>query len=213
MSPSNTAQQPQSSAASIFGADSSIIIWVILGVLVALLGIYFVYSWIKERIKNKKNKLAAAQLEKNSIIYWYELAIKIDYLIKLNREEQDKFIVSIGKLKMRDLNNAAKETINEIMSSYEFKNYISTNQKYSEFVNNLVILKDLNSNLWDKKLSNSVINFFINQIEPAYLEAKKAITTELNDLKEQNDLKNEIQKQYFDKFPKDIKGDENEENK
>lgn len=54
MSPSNTAQQPQSSVASIFGSDSSIIIWVILGVLVALLGIYFVYSWIKERIKNKK---------------------------------------------------------------------------------------------------------------------------------------------------------------
>ncbi|SYV97450.1 Uncharacterised protein, partial [Mycoplasmopsis edwardii] len=49
---------------------------------------------------------------------------------------------------MRELNNAASETLEEMMNEYEFKNFLISSEKYTNFVGNVRVLKDLNSNLW-----------------------------------------------------------------
>ncbi|WBP83782.1 MHJ_0274 family protein [Mycoplasmopsis edwardii] len=198
----NNSSTSNSSSGGIFGGDSSIIIWIILGVLIALLVAYFIYSWIKERIKKKKNKLAAIQMEKNSVIYWNEIAVKINELVKLNREKQENFVVSIGEFKMRELNNAASETLEEMMNEYEFKNFLISSEKYTNFVGNVRVLKDLNSNLWDKKLSNTVLKFFEQEVEKSEKAAKEANSTELNELKSPETLKEEIKEKYLSKLNK-----------
>ncbi|VEU68920.1 Uncharacterised protein [Mycoplasmopsis canis] len=189
---------------SIFGGDSSVIIWIILGVLISLLVIYFIYSWIKDKINKKKTRQAAIQLEKNAAIYWYETTLKINELIRLNRIQHENFVVSIGEFKMSEINNAASDTINDLMNEYEFKNYLLSNEKYSTYVSNIKVLKDLNLNLWDKKLSNSSLKFFEDELPKSEKAAREAISTELSDLKSTSELYDEIKAKYNEKLDKKV---------
>ncbi|ATO30981.1 hypothetical protein CO229_02560 [Mycoplasmopsis bovirhinis] len=200
----NNKNSNTNSTSSVFGTDSSIIIWVILGILILLLLAYILYSYIKEKINAKKTKEAAMQLDKNAAIYYHEVTVKINELIKLNTLEHSNFVVSVGKYKMSHLNYAAAQTISDILEEYEFKNYIVSSQKYETFIANLKVLRDLNSNLWDKKLSQSSIKYFNDLLPEAYQRAKEAISSELTDLRANEILINEIKTRYLSNLNKDF---------
>lgn len=90
------------------------------------------------------------------------------------------------------------------MNEYEFKNYLLSNEKYSTYVSNIKVLKDLNSNLWDKKLSNSSLKFFEDELPKSEKAAREAISTELSDLKSTSELYDEIKAKYNEKLGKKV---------
>ncbi|WP_027121226.1 MHJ_0274 family protein [Mycoplasma leonicaptivi] len=197
---STNTQTNSSALANLSGNSANVIIWVIFGFLVVLLLGWFAYQSIKERQKRKKTKLAAIEFEKQAKVFRYEIIQKILCLIDINNKQHEEFVVSIGQYKMKDLNNAAKSTIEEMMDTFEFKNYIKENPLYKDLLHNIILLKDLNSNMWDKKLENNAILYFNNNINSSLHEAKESKETEIESLKTKEDLFNEVNSLYLSKL-------------
>ncbi|WP_416322465.1 hypothetical protein O7983_000514 [Mycoplasmopsis felis] len=192
-----------------FSAEAgNIIIWVVLAIILCLLIVYFLYQFIKGKIEKKRTKQATEEFEKNSSIYWYEIVIKINKLILLNKYTHDKFVPSIGKYTMSEINRATKNVIDQIFDEYEFKNFILQNPKFQKEIQELDMLRDLNSNLWQKKLEK-VLTDFNNYEETALNEAKNSIRTSLENLKTKEELNIWMEQKYYSALNK-IKESNNE---
>lgn len=192
-----------------FSAEAgNIIIWVVLAIILCLLIVYFLYQFIKGKIEKKRTKQATEEFEKNSSIYWYEIVIKINKLILLNKYTHDNFVPSIGKYTMSEINRATKNVIDQIFDEYEFKNFILQNPKFQKEIQELDMLRDLNSNLWQKKLEK-VLTDFNNYEEPALNEAKNSIRTSLENLKTKEELNIWMEQKYYSALNK-IKESNNE---
>lgn len=186
----------------------NIIIWVVLAIILCLLIVYFLYQFIKGKIEKKRTKQATEEFEKNSSIYWYEIVIKINKLILLNKYTHDNFVPSIGKYTMSEINRATKNVIDQIFDEYEFKNFILQNPKFQKEIQELDMLRDLNSNLWQKKLEK-VLTDFNNYEETALNEAKNYIRTSLENLKTKEELNIWMEQKYYSALNK-IKESNNE---
>ncbi|WP_322901703.1 MHJ_0274 family protein [Mycoplasmopsis felis] len=192
-----------------FSAEAgNIIIWVVLAIILCLLIVYFLYQFIKGKIEKKRTKQATEEFEKNSSIYWYEIVIKINKLILLNKYTHDNFVPSIGKYTMSEINRATKNVIDQIFDEYEFKNFILQNPKFQKEIQELDMLRDLNSNLWQKKLEK-VLTDFNNYEETALNEAKNSIRTSLENLKTKEELNIWMEQKYYSSLNK-IKESNNE---
>lgn len=192
-----------------FSAEAgNIIIWVVLAIILCLLIVYFLYQFIKGKIEKKRTKQATEEFEKNSSIYWYEIVIKINKLILLNKYTHDNFVPSIGKYTMSEINRATKNVIDQIFDEYEFKNFILQNPKFQKEIQELDMLRDLNSNLWQKKLEK-VLTDFNNYEETALNEAKNYIRTSLENLKTKEELNIWMEQKYYSALNK-IKESNNE---
>ncbi|MCU4706308.1 MHJ_0274 family protein [Mycoplasma sp. CSL7503-lung] len=198
-----------SSSISALGSGN-IIIWVILGVLLTLIGVYFIYSYIKEKIEKKRTRIAAKEFENDSLKYRYELMVKINKLVELNAKIHDDFVVSIGEYKMGQINNATRELLENIMSSYEYKTFIIPDEKLNNLKTKLNMLKDLNSNLWNKKL-NEIIVYFKNEEDKIYKQVKEQNKTEIDDLKDINTIKEELKTMHIDALNKSKRESLNED--
>lgn len=192
-----------------FSAEAgNIIIWVVLAIILCLLIVYFLYQFIKGKIEKKRTKQATEEFEKNSSIYWYEIVIKINKLILLNKYTHDNFVPSIGKYTMSEINRATKNVIDQIFDEYEFKNFILQNPKFQKEIQELDMLRDLNSNLWQNKLEK-VLTDFNNYEETALNEAKNSIRTSLENLKTKEELNIWMEQKYYSALNK-IKESNNE---
>ncbi|WP_322935397.1 hypothetical protein RRG40_03220 [Mycoplasmopsis felis] len=192
-----------------FSAEAgNIIIWVVLAIILCLLIVYFLYQFIKGKIEKKRTKQATEEFEKNSSIYWYEIVIKINKLILLNKYTHDNFVPSIGKYTMSEINRATKNVIDQIFDEYEFKNFILQNPKFQKEIQELDMLRNLNSNLWQKKLEK-VLTDFNNYEETALNEAKNSIRTSLENLKTKEELNIWMEQKYYSSLNK-IKESNNE---
>ncbi|MBN4083321.1 hypothetical protein JXZ92_00595 [Mycoplasma sp. CSL10137] len=198
-----------SSSISALGSGN-IIIWVILGVLLSLIGVYFVYSYIKEKIEKKRTRIAAKEFENDSLKYRYELMVKINELIELNTKIHDDFVVSIGEYKMGQINNATRELLENIMSSYEYKTFVIPDEKLNNLKTKINMLKDLNSNLWNKKL-NEIIIYFKEEEDKIHKQVKEQNKTEIDDLKDINLIKEELKNMHNEALIKSKKESLNED--
>ncbi|WP_426461621.1 MHJ_0274 family protein [Mycoplasma hafezii] len=193
--------EEQTSSSSDFSANGSIIIWIVLGVLVLIIVVFFVYSWIKEKVDKKKIAQATQELKKETAIYWYELSTKLLALMDLNTEEQKNFKPSIGEHKMSELNLAAKRTLEKEIKSDRFQSCFRDTEQHIAFVKTVFELKDTNSNLWDKKLPLDR-EYFASCIENAKKEVEEFQKTDYFDLKPTEDLANEIKGVYYEELQK-----------
>ncbi|QKT05446.1 MHJ_0274 family protein [Mycoplasma sp. OR1901] len=198
----------KSSSISALGSGN-IIIWVILGVLLTLIGVYFIYSYVKEKIEKKRTRIAAKEFENDSIKYRYELMIKVNKLIELNTKIHDNFVVSIGEYKMGEINNATRELLDTMMNSYEYKTFIIPDEKLNDLKLKLNMLKDLNSNLWNKKL-NDLIEFFKKEEVKIHKQVTEQNKTEIEDLKDAKVIHQEIETMHSEFLSKSKKESENE---
>ncbi|TDV23280.1 hypothetical protein BCF59_0626 [Mycoplasmopsis mustelae] len=193
--------QESTGTSSPFGGISggNIALWIILGVIFVLLLGYFLFQYIKSRIERKRTKAATAEFKKNSKIYWYETTVKINKLIQLNRKTHSEFVVSIGKLKMSQINNTTKNILDDLLDEYEFKNFIIQNPSFTKEVQEIERLRDLNSNLWDKKIPNLLSDFEKN-IKLAKEELEEVQRTSFFELKSQEEIEATFEETYNKKL-------------
>lgn len=178
------------------GLDNTVI-WIILGVFLALLIGFFIYSFIKEKIQRKKIKEAAELLKNEGEVFHREIVIKVNQLIRLNQEQLDNFEVSIGKYKMSDITLSAHNILKNYAASDSFKTYITNEPKYKDFLINYVALKDNKSNLWANKQANEIKYF-----EKAFKSLPENYVLEIRDM---DKIISDINKEYEDEISKRIK--------
>ncbi|WP_051789146.1 MHJ_0274 family protein [Mycoplasma buteonis] len=182
-------------------SGQNLILWIVLIILVLIIVFFFIFSWVKERIEKKKIAQATHELRKNTVIYWYELSCKLRELLEINSTEQEKFQPSIGKFKMSDLNTTARKLIEDEIKSDRFQACFQDTEEHMAFVRTVFELKDTNSNLWDKKLPLDR-EYFDTAIAQAIEAAKSYQEKDYFDLRNQDELAEEIRKEYYEKLNK-----------
>lgn len=154
-----------SSASSFTNNSGTIIMFALLGVVVlALLG-FIIYSYIRDKIKVKKTKAEIQQFAIESKQYANEITVEINEIIELNKKQLQNFQVSVGKVKMSDINYVASYLINDLLERDRFKRFIIANkEQHSDFLKHLNNLKEIKPNSWDKKVLDS-LNYFENKYQ------------------------------------------------
>ncbi|UUM19703.1 MULTISPECIES: MHJ_0274 family protein [unclassified Mycoplasma] len=143
-----------------------IFIWIVFGALVSLVAGFFLFKTIKDKIDARKEKKLLEQFKAEAKEYSQTLIISINRLIELNEEELENFKVSIGDMKMKDINAIPIEYLNHVMTLDRFKRFVLPNPEMQDFVKNLNHLKDIKPNSWMKKCSKEIY-FFKEQAKKA----------------------------------------------
>ncbi|KKB26774.1 hypothetical protein MM26B8_04180 [Mycoplasmopsis meleagridis] len=156
--------------------------WIILGIVVFLVIVFVVYSAIKDRIKKNKAKKEKIEFE-NRANYFQKIYIaKLHYLIEKNNEYLQNFEPSIGEYTMGQIVETAHKFLITFENDKNFKEYIVAADSQSNVLNSFLALRDTRSNLWDKKINETLnlikkiynkTNLQISSSE--YLDAKKEI--------------------------------------
>ncbi|MGL5357885.1 MAG: MHJ_0274 family protein [Metamycoplasmataceae bacterium] len=135
------------------------IVWLIMGLLIALLVGFMVFSFLKDKKRNKeifKKKLELKRVtEKNTKV----ISVKVTMIIEKNKQELESFISSIGNKKMKDINNASRDLLKNIRNSKEFKLIYIKGESNPLMVSNLDALINVKSNLWEKKCKENIVFF------------------------------------------------------
>lgn len=168
------------------------VIWIIFGALIAILILFFAYSAIKDRRNKKKLKQEKLLFEAEAVEYYDEILITMIEIIENNQKFLDEFEVSIGKYKMGQITDATRNIIGDILNSSKFKGFFIEDEKYIEFVKNVVFLKDLKSNNWQKKA--------ISAMEYFKKEFRKIEEGKIEDIR--YTVRKEINKKYHEKLVK-----------
>lgn len=188
------ASSSSSISSSFTNNSGTIIMFVLLGVVVlALLG-FILYSYIRDKIKVKKTKAEIQQFSIESKQYANEITVEINEIIQLNKKALQDFQVSVGKVKMSDINHAASFLINDLLERDRFKRFIMANkEQHVDFLRHLNNLKEIKPNSWDKKILDSLTYF-----ENKYQEYLKTLLDHNQVKSEQENIKQiydfEIQK-------------------
>ncbi|MHA3859305.1 MHJ_0274 family protein [Mycoplasma sp. Z463D] len=135
------------------GMDATIGIWILFAVVMVLFIAWILYQYIKDKRLKKKAAAQMVEISKNAAVYAYELSLMMNELFELNRKSLEEFVPSIGKYTMGEINSHTRNIVLSLYKSPEFHDYIKempTND-YKELESNLIALRDLNANLWDKK--------------------------------------------------------------
>ncbi|RIV16846.1 MHJ_0274 family protein [Mycoplasmopsis gallopavonis] len=191
------AETNNSSSSSIFSGDSSILLWIVLGILVLLILIFFAYSWIKDKIDKKKLREATFELQRETAIYFWELNVKLLKLWELNKQSQADFVPSIGEYKMSDLNRAAKQVLEKEIKSVRFQACFKETELHNLFVKNLFKLKDTNANLWEKHLP-TFKEYLENNLVTAQQELDDLSKTAFVETRKQDLIEQDTTKEYHE---------------
>lgn len=136
------------------------VIWLIFGLLLAALIGFLVFSFFKDKRKNRKIAQKRLELKRAAIKTSKELAIRIYTLIEINNELVEKVNPGNSSLKMKDINFNSRQFLKRIYDSKAFKTiYIEsqeTDPNYAQYLKNLI---DKKSNLW-LKYCETEINYF-----------------------------------------------------
>lgn len=154
-------------------------IWLIFGLLLAALIGFLVFSFFKDKIKNRKIAQKRYELRRATIKTSKELAIRIYTLIEINNKYVKEIVPGRSKIKMKEINFKARNFLKQIYDSKAFKTiYIDSDDTDPKYAKNLKNLIDQKSNLWNK-YCNEEIEYF------------KKLHNELNDDERFELIKNE----------------------
>ncbi|QGZ97533.1 hypothetical protein GE118_01820 [Mycoplasma sp. NEAQ87857] len=173
----------------------NIALYILVGVLLLLVTVFFVYSFIKDRITRKRTQQEIKRIEKEATIFAYENCAKIDALIQNNSKQMENFVPSVGEYKMSDLVKASDSYLNKILNSIEYRSYIDESEQYLDFKKNLLMLKETNSNLWTKKLP-FVLEWFNKNVQNYKQQLEKINETDVIEIKDQQELAMEVENEY-----------------
>lgn len=151
------------------GITLSVIAGILLTLIIAVI-IFQVIAEKKKRNKIKKEKEKLVQLERELLI---TIVYKMNAIIEINQKNLDSFIVSIGKIKMKDLKNFAHNQLELIIREDSYKKVFIDNpfDKNESVHFNINKLLEAPSNLWNKR-NIEQLEYFKN-LENIYLESNK----------------------------------------
>lgn len=136
------------------------VIWIIFGLLLALLIGFLVFSFVKDKMKNKRLIQKRLELKRATIRTSKELAIKIYSLIQLNEEWVKEINPGQSIIKMKDVNFVSRSILKDIYESKAFKTiYIDSEDTDPNYAKNIKSLIDRKSNLWTKYCQNEIEYF------------------------------------------------------
>ena len=166
-----------------------ITLYIILGILIAAVITFLIVTSIFDRKKRKKLKIEKDIEDKEKSNAKKEFVAILIFILKKNQELLNDFQPSIGKLKMSDIKNKARDTIT-ILERSKIYNFVKMLED-KEIIDIFVKLKTNNSNIWKKKLTNEIeilnniakkdkvdvknglVKEIINKIKGAYNESTK----------------------------------------
>lgn len=147
-----------------------IVMWIVLGSLIGLVALFVVVTTILDRKKRKKIKaqetLNLAEIEEAKL----EILYYVEQIVLSNEKLLKNFVPSVGKIKMSDIRNKAKEAIKKMVDSKEYK-LIEYEEESKELLKVISALKSANSNTWSKMPETKWVNE----------EAKKLAESNLTD--------------------------------
>ena len=133
--------------------------WIILGALIGVVVIFLVITTVLDKKKQKKIKEEQAILREKISKAGTNVSKKVILVFKENDKFLEKFVPSIGKYKMSDINKKAKESLSDIKRSSEFILIKHIEDEYVKFEKNINNLISTKSNNWKKYCAES-IEFF-----------------------------------------------------
>lgn len=145
------------------------IVWVFFGLICVALIAYFIFSFIKDKKKQKKIRIQEKETEKKTHEKYQEYIFQINEVIDENKNLLDSFIASIGKMKMGEVTKKASLFLESIYNSRIYLAFFKDNLKYTKFVKNLSVIAKTKSNLWEKKCQ-SQLSFFKEEKEKTTLD-------------------------------------------
>ncbi|NQZ28957.1 MAG: hypothetical protein HRT98_01080 [Mycoplasmatales bacterium] len=134
---------------------NSIAMWGILGGLIAIVIGFLIISALLDRKKRKKAKIEKNEIDKLKNAAVGNMAILINLVVEKNKKILKEFIPSVGKWKMSDINNMAKDEMKRIEKADWFP-YLKEEDILME--NYLIISKE-KSNNWEKKNQDQIKYF------------------------------------------------------
>lgn len=173
--------------------DQNWVVWLIFGLLLALLVGFLVFSYVKDKRKNRRLAQKRAELKRATMKSSKELAIKIYTLIQFNNQKIIEIRPGQSDMKMKHINFTAKKFLKDIYESKVFKTiYLDSSDADPDYAKNLKNLIDRKSNLWNKYCQNEM-NYFKRFHDELISDDKfKAIEDEAN--KEINNYFKEVLK-------------------
>lgn len=122
--------------------------WILFGIIVAALVIYFIYSFIKDKIAKKRRKLKQIELINKTEQYKKHIVLRLHFLIKHNQKLIDEFVPSIGEYKMNYIVDTARKYLIEKQKESDFKELIIDNIDAKDIFTNYTYLRDVRSTNW-----------------------------------------------------------------
>lgn len=159
------------------------VMWIVLGALIGLVALFIIVTTILDRRKRKKLK----EIEKQTQAETEEAKLEIMYfaseIIKGNEKLLKDFVPSVGKLKMSDIRNCAKEAIKKLIISKEYR-LIEDEEDSIRLVAAINKLKSENSNIWSKLAEVKWINEEAAKLPETQLtdEYRNIVKEELKDI-------------------------------
>lgn len=113
--------------------------------MIGLVALFVVVTTILDRKKRKKIKaqetLNLAEIEEAKL----EILYYVEQIVLSNEKLLKNFVPSVGKIKMSDIRNKAKEAIKKMVDSKEYK-LIEYEEESKELLKVISALKSANSN-------------------------------------------------------------------
>ncbi len=134
---------------------NSIVMWGILGGLIAIVIGFLVISALLDRKKRKKAKAEQAEIDKLKNVSVGNLAIIVNLVVEKNQKKLEEFVPSVGKLKMSDINNMAKDEFKRIESI----NWFQFLKEEDILMENYYAIAKEKSNNWEKKNQEQIKYF------------------------------------------------------
>ncbi|ADN69388.1 MHJ_0274 family protein [Mycoplasmopsis fermentans] len=130
--------------------------WIILGILVAVLASFFVWSAVKEKIKKKKRKKEELQFKKDTEQQSRLLIFALKILVDKNEKYLKEFEPSIGQYKMSNIINTARGFLEKYQEDALFKECILNNADARDEIFAFGFLRDTRSNSWSKRCADKL---------------------------------------------------------
>lgn len=134
--------------------------WLIFGLVILALVGFLVFTFVKDKIKNRKIVEKKIEIKRATIKTSKELAIRIYSIIEKNNDFLKMVIPGSSKIKMKHVNSTCRRFLKEIYDSKPFKLiYIESDDADPDFAKNMNKLIETNSNLWNKYCINEIEYF------------------------------------------------------
>jgi Na+-transporting methylmalonyl-CoA/oxaloacetate decarboxylase gamma subunit len=127
--------------------------WIILGVLISVVVGFLIISAVLDKKKRKQASIKEKEAQESKKQARGRVAILANVIVKENQKKLKEFIPSIGQLKMSDINNLAKDALEQIQKLSCFV----LAKEDEEFVNQFNLLLKNKSNNWLKQNKKQII--------------------------------------------------------
>lgn len=135
-------------------------IWVLFAAIIAALVGFLIYSFVRDKKKNRNTTKQILELKIKTSQSSKELSLKISMTIDENEKMIKKVIPGKSKINMQSVNRASKDLLQQIYESKVFKTiYINSSDVDENFAINLKKIIDTKSNLWSKYCAKEIEYF------------------------------------------------------